>query len=391
MKDLKKLSLSFFLRSWSEYYEPGGDPRDANCGYDGGDEYWYMGTGMCFRANAAFTLYGILSGESDHGCSSGTYINSFMTTWGAAGFMQAVEDSGAYVFNTAYEGRRKLDQGGGFQGVSAECVVDDGNDDGGNDGDRQTQAHLSREYPNAVSYTTGCYMEDFVYSSFNGAYCDGGWVTNHVQLNDLNKELNNLGCVKIYDANNGIDAATDLLSYSASCSIRQYPDRCPDPYGHLMKYTVKLEKATGSLTTTLKRRVLNNVAMWTGYILGFFLMLFSCYITGKAVEDAENKRAEMQLDDSVSRKRNAALLVGVGVVKTASMMKERAQNFAEATENDGKEPVTEEVVSSDDGPIPMIPADNVKNGSAAPPSGKKYKRPRLARLSRRLFKGKKKG
>ena len=129
---------------------------------------------------------------------------------------------------------------------------------------------------------------------------------------------------------NGIDAATDLLSDSASCSIRQYPDRCPDPYGHLMKYTVNLEKATGSLTTTLKRRVMTSVAMWTGYILGFLLMIYSWYIIGLAVEAAENRRAEMQLDDSVSRKRNAALLVGVGVVKTASLMKQRAQKFAEA-------------------------------------------------------------
>ena len=179
MKDLKKLSLFFFLRSWSEYYEPGGD--GAGCGYDGGDEYWYMGASMCFRANAAFTLYGTLSGKSDSGCSEGTYINSFMTTFGAAGFMQAVEDSGAYVFNTAYEfegegegeGRRKLDQGGGFQAVSAECNAKFGNNGGGNndggdkDGDRQTE--LSRKYPNAVSYTTGCYMEDFVYTSFTGA------------------------------------------------------------------------------------------------------------------------------------------------------------------------------------------------------------------------------
>lgn len=51
----------------------------------------------------------------------------------------------------------------------------------------------------------------------------------------------------------------------------------------------------------------------------------------------------------------------------------------------------DEVASPDDGPIPMVPADNVKNGTVAPPSDKKYKRPRLAKISKRLFKGKKKG
>ena len=360
---------------------------------------------MCYRANAAFTLYGVKSGASDDGCHEGTYINSFLTTTGVGALMSAIEEAGSYTFNTAYADDGGDDDGGADDGgnvVTASCSSDyyhvDDDDENNDDGEPQehaTRKHLSRMYQDATSYTVGCFGKDFSYNSFQGAYCDGSWTTGVVhKLSSFNEEIKSVGCVAIYDAANGIDAATELLSnYANACSLRQYPDRCPDPYGKLRKYTNRIEGSTGSLTTTLRKRFLAKSTMWTGYIIGIFLMIASCYVTGKAVQGSESKRSEMGISGSIVSldvtEKNPVKLVGIGIVKTASLMKERVTSFAEATKDGTKAeptidlPTIEETPSEGD-----APAETFKDESFT--TGRKYKRPRLARLSKRLFRKKNK-
>jgi hypothetical protein len=65
--------IIYFSYSWSPFgsdYEE--DQADANCGaYDGGESnHWYFGRTECFRANAAYSLYGVLLNSDDtDGCS----------------------------------------------------------------------------------------------------------------------------------------------------------------------------------------------------------------------------------------------------------------------------------------------------------------------------------
>jgi len=80
--------------SGQNYDEQGQDEDDADdendngCGGWGGEYFWYMGRTQCFKANAAYSLYGVLKGESEgsNPCKKKTYINSFFTTFGVESF-----------------------------------------------------------------------------------------------------------------------------------------------------------------------------------------------------------------------------------------------------------------------------------------------------------------
>ena len=54
--------------------------------------FWYMGHTQCFKANVAYSLYGVLKSDSSAGsstaatCNKHTYINSFFTTFGPESF-----------------------------------------------------------------------------------------------------------------------------------------------------------------------------------------------------------------------------------------------------------------------------------------------------------------
>ena len=100
LDNFKALYIKYENCAWSLYGQPYAEKRGGEdvgvedggaflgCGAgDGGDEYWYMGRTPCFRAQAAFSLYGIpkdhmdisLSGSK---CHKATFINSFFTTLG---------------------------------------------------------------------------------------------------------------------------------------------------------------------------------------------------------------------------------------------------------------------------------------------------------------------
>ena len=73
------LYVSFHSCAWSLF---GNGQQIMNCGGNGYEKSnWYMGHTACFRANAAFELYGVLKEEyggsgEDEGCGRATYINS---------------------------------------------------------------------------------------------------------------------------------------------------------------------------------------------------------------------------------------------------------------------------------------------------------------------------
>jgi hypothetical protein len=215
-----------------------------------------MGYTHCFRANAAYSLYGVLKGKNDNGCTSGTYINSFFTNYGVDAFEPLMEAAG--IFSEDNE-----------DSYSAECKDGDGdgNDaDGGGYGGGTSYANKG-DNMRSTSYGMSCDGSQFVTKKFRGRYCDGKdeiEVTN--LLESFNQAIEQVECVQVYSAsndNNGDDnIVSELLSASKACSLREYPSECPDPYGKLLKYTRAIECSTGTtcLLTLPEAKLGRNIA-----------------------------------------------------------------------------------------------------------------------------------
>jgi hypothetical protein len=111
----------------------------------------------------------------------------------------------------------------------------------------------------STSYGMSCDGNEFVTKKFRGRYCDGKdeiEVTN--LLESFNEAIEQVECVQVYSGsndnngnNNGNNGdnniASELLSSSKACSLREYPSQCPDPYGKLLRYTRALECSTGAI------------------------------------------------------------------------------------------------------------------------------------------------
>jgi hypothetical protein len=205
-----------------------------------------MGKTGCFRANAAYALYGIARddafSDSENACGKKHYINSFFTNYGAWSFINALGlNSDAY-------------------GLSFECKLEG---DGEKSDYDKTNAPI---YPNSTSYTTACTKAGtLMQARFKGAYCNGQNFAEVIDtMDDMNAAIANNtsdACLKIYsnpDSNvnsinsinitnvtnstdYGYDAVDNdedsiasvysLFFYSVACNFYEYPDRCPDPYG----------------------------------------------------------------------------------------------------------------------------------------------------------------
>ena len=359
LSKFSKLYIKFHNCAWTKYALPYGNYGNNNeIGYGGDNDsggmcpsdyggyaFWYMGNSLCFRANAAYSLYGVLADDESNkkkkktGCQESTYINSFFTLTGVSTFMEAIEDAGYYQFCEAYDGgmyennnnrnledscgwidsssqqgrrrdlvgdrqqsqeqqqqqqqqRRKLDQEnahGSYAGVSATCYSDyvQGDDDFWQQEYTDDQISVAengiRSFPDATSYTVGCDASNgaFVFSQFNGAYCSGNFFEDVVdELQNFNDEMNNLGCYPIYDSSLNLDVATGLLRKSVACSLREYPNRCPDPYGKLKKYTKKLERATRAVSSSP-----TGASFWSHLVmaLGCLLIVMTLFTTGRAI------------------------------------------------------------------------------------------------------------
>ena len=293
---------------------------------------------MCYRANAAYALYGVLQGEKDTGCTKRHYINSFFTKNGVADFLATLEGTQQILWETPYGNNRKLEEnnGGAFEAISSACeAANQNNNQEDNNDEDAYPSNGQRFYEGYTSYTTACNGKEFVYASFDGAYCEGMWFQSIVNnLSSFNQEIQqNVECMPIYDATEGIDVTADLLGASAACSIRQYPYRCPDPHGLLQKYTHAIESATGVTTTNLYVRMTEKFWLALVYLMGIALAVGSFYVKGKAIDQAEQHDDVDGGEERIGHRSRAAL-VALGAVRTASDLGNKARDFAEETEED---------------------------------------------------------
>jgi hypothetical protein len=265
-----------------EYNQDGGgggdDVRESHgCGGDGGQYFWYMGRTQCFRANVAFSLYGILEGQSHSGkaCQKSTYINSFFTSYG-------VESFGGPL-------------GLGVDTANSYCTTqeaDEGQDkyyDAGKIDDDYLSDNV--QFINYMAYTsigTGCAAGRFVTDKYTGAFCHGDLYQETVDtLDSFNAAIESLGCTQIYSSSRRRELqeyqnydfaemdAVKILSFSTVCDIRQYPDDCPDPYGKKIQYTQNLERALSQTSiTTVPHKAMQIVTYIFAGLFAFAGLLF---------------------------------------------------------------------------------------------------------------------
>lgn len=210
-----------------------------------------MGLSPCFRANAAFSLYGILKGDKDRGCSRKTFINSFMTSTGIESFTSAMVDAGR-SFTSAYN------SGNGYPGgVSSSCSVIT------EQGQYNNGGVMLNEYYN--SYGISCSSSGkYVSSFFKGAFCsDVEVIGTKDGLDTFNNEISKTQCVPIYrgsdqrtrvlrndegsgdEQDESVQSPLSLLLNSHTCSVAEYPRSCPDPFGTVRVYEKALALYTG--------------------------------------------------------------------------------------------------------------------------------------------------
>ena len=253
---------------------------------------WYLGSVPPFGANAAYSLYGVLTGSKDKGCSAAHYINSFVTTGGVESFTNALAQVGIDDFEV-YNADNEQDQNGAGQSVmsvTSVCQVPDGfeldydNYYNNNNGYSSYEGiyHYTAGYN---SYGTVCSKAKFVKAEFEGALCQGDKVLDVTGTLDVfNNVIQNSGCVAVYDSQvdyssnneedrNNEDQADEipvetLLQTSKTCNYRD--DSCPDPHGKLASMTRALERATSSVDFTSvdhrRSRILSGILLTIGVI-----------------------------------------------------------------------------------------------------------------------------
>lgn len=275
-----------FKKRWSPYGEDQENPCNVASAND--DSYWYLGKTECYRANAAYSLYGILHGEEDKGCTKRTFINSFFTNEGIEGFTTALEQTGYFSFSVSENGNQnngnQNNKGNNYPaGMSSQCY-NGGNNDGNNNG---------------RSYGLACSGKNFVSKKFKGSYCD---VNHEVGVTDNNEEFNmqlaNAECIPIfssstYDGNE--DSSLKLLQYSRACSVNQFPEQCPDPYGKLKAYQRTMNHASEKANDP-RREKLRNGFSWILLAVGILLLLaaFSLYLEQKREQSRHRRTSKSQ-------------------------------------------------------------------------------------------------
>lgn len=247
-----------------------------------------MGSTECFRANAAFSLYGILKGKDDKGCGRRTYINSFFTVYGVETFAQAMSDIGV-PFQSASDAEN--DYPGG---VTSQCISEEDN----NNADDFSASHNVKSGAGYSSNGLGCYKSSFAMKVFKGSFCDS---REEIRVSDklvsFNSDIQQASCVRIYSADEGENSALDLLQYSSACSIREFPNVCPDPYGKLAAYSRSDAKALATAASPSREKV-KTAFSWILLIAGSILLLFSMNV---ALRRARRSRRKSVLEQGSRR------------------------------------------------------------------------------------------
>lgn len=308
-----KLYVSYNNCAWSPY-----TANNNACGANNGD-YWYMGLSECFRANVAYSLYGVLQGEEDKGCNKNTFINSFFTTSGISTFTSYMTTAGA-AFTAAEDGAAD---------ISSDCQAVQ-NDNGG---DQAADGNTNNVKVNAMStsYGIGCADKSnhFVMKTYGGAYCDEREVLEVTDtLDTFNNDLSQVNCIAIYDdaavandgnnqQNNNGGSATDLLTYSEPCNVNLYSDQCPDPYGKLSR-DARTSAQTMAFNEHPRREVVKTVFSWLLMCFGLILIGTSALVYFRKMKaldaqksaDANKKRSFFSRnrgEDSKAAQKKAAV------------------------------------------------------------------------------------
>ena len=303
---------------WSEFGNNDNENEESGCNGDGDaeDNPWYMGNTQCYRANVAYSLYGVRTGEvaPENVCRKSYYINTFFTNNGMEDFgnVLGLENYGDATSQCALAEEENDNEDG----------AENNNEDGA---DENSFQHNVAMYPNARSYTTYCANGRFVTALFSGAYCTGkGELEMMDTLTGLNSELNEIDCVLAYsidedndsnDNNSGDENENEnenedgrqleeegndedeedkdeekdenegeglwnLLSYSSTCSILEYPKGCPDPYGAKKRFDMNPRTSNG----------LSKQMHWIDwvtlilFVLGAFLLMLTFFIKDRELE-----------------------------------------------------------------------------------------------------------
>ena len=351
----------FLIFRWSEYGNGANDDNDNSCGADGGDEHWYMGRTQCFRANVAYSLYGVKSNGSSGNskCHKSHYINSFFTTGGFEAF--------ADPFGIDYAN----------SGASSQCQYQQvgDNEDGNDNNDGGNRDHNQMLYQDYVSYGTGCSVNGgFIQAKFQGAFCDGNHYDSTVaSYSDLDGYFQDVDCQQVYDSNGNYQAnennnnnnngnngdipgsdsiAFQILSYSSVCSTIEYPQRCPDPYGVKATRDEALSKAAKAhfRKVPLIMPILTAVFFVAGAVL-FFL--------SRKIEEEEKI---MPIDDPMASARSAEephflQRTYESFARTASQLSQRTQSIKERLQDYAEEENEdwEDVDGTYDAPDPPTP------------------------------------
>ena len=202
LDQFSELYVQFHSCAWSPSVYETSEPNEDDDSFE--TDQWYVDAMPQYGPNVAFSLYGILSGEKDTGCSKKTYINSFYTTSGFPVFASTLQSAGIANTGTKYSASCE-------KGFRLAC------------------------YDNTGSST-------FVMMNYNGkckpenAY--GASVPS--ALATFNKVLkNDAQCAKIYSSG---ASAPELLENSRVCSLGDFVGVCPDPYGLKTSYERQMNK-----------------------------------------------------------------------------------------------------------------------------------------------------
>jgi hypothetical protein len=295
--------------------EQGGEGNQAvygnGCGGWGGEHFWYMGRTQCFKANVAYSLYGILKNDSrslqGSPCQESKYINSFFTTYGVESFTGPL-GLGTDDYNsqcTAVE----PDDAGEVENYSNYQADDDYVDD----------SFYFYNWEAFTSYGIGCSADGaFVQDSYQGAFCKGRKFVETVDtLDDFNTQLGSMQCTQIYKSDedqdyNGKDYTDDdssfefdemdaieILSFSKSCSLRQYPHDCPDPFGLKQKYA---KSRIASTNIHKKAESMLNIGSYVCLAMGLVCWLAAFWVTRQGRRD----RAEARQVHSIGMKKTTS-------------------------------------------------------------------------------------
>jgi hypothetical protein len=212
--------------------------------------------------------------------------------------------------------------------------------------------------------------------------------------------LEALTCSEVYDATEGTDLASAILAYSEACSISEFPGVCSDPYGKIANRQKKLASAASKAHQQhLKQTTYNPIKYSNGKSLGakimnglsavmllaglfLFASGFLCGRKRKTTEDEPSDGAFVSLP--VVRE------ISRTVSHVSQQVVDKLQTYAEE-----EEPVVdygfpdEPTVAIDAAVSALTPVAAPVAEIATQPKMKK-KRPRLAKLSKKLFGSKRK-